>query len=177
MRADDGERAGQQSGQRSGRRAGGAAGAISPKGASAEVAALFPAMYRRFRVRGQAIVGSDVTPRMLALLHHLASSGPLALGEIVEHMHLSKATVTELVNRVEERGLVERMRDERDRRRVFVWLTQEGQRRTRQHPRVLEESLLERAFARLRPADRDALVKGMRALLEQAAALDGDDRP
>lgn len=148
---------------------------MSPEAASAEVAELFPAMYRRFRVRGQAITGSDVTPRMLALLHHLASSGPLGLGEVVEHMRLSKAAVTELVNRIEERGLVERMRDDRDRRRVFVWLTPEGQRRTRQHPRVLEESLLERALAGMRAADRDALVKGMRALLEQAAALEGDD--
>jgi DNA-binding MarR family transcriptional regulator len=144
--------------------------------ASAEVAQLFPAMYRRFRSRGQAIVGSDVTPRMLALLHHLASSGPLTLGEIVEHMRLRKATITELVNRVEERGLVERMRDGRDRRRVFVWLTSEGQRRAREHPRVLEESLLERALVRMRPAEREALVRGMRALLEQAAALEGEER-
>lgn len=149
---------------------------MSPASATAEVAQLFPAMYRRFRVRGQPLTGSDVTPRMLALLHHLASSGPLTLGEVVEHIRLSKATVTELVNRIEERGLVERMRDERDRRRVFVWLTPEGQRRTRQHPRVLEESLLERALARMRPADRDALVKGMRALLEEAAALEGADQ-
>lgn len=158
------------------KRPGNAGKPISPASASAEVAELFPAMYRRFRVRGQPITGSDVTPRMLALLHHLASSGPLTLGEIVEHMRLSKAAVTELVNRIEERGLVERMRDERDRRRVFVWLTSEGQRRTSQHPRVLEESLLERALARMRAADRDALVKGMRALLDQAAALEGDDR-
>lgn len=142
-----------------------------------EVAQLFPAMYRRFRARGQAIAGSDVTLRMLTLLHHLASSGPLTLGEIVEHMRLSKAAVTELVNRVEERGLVERMRDERDRRRVFVWLTSEGQRRARQHPRVLEESLLERALAQMRPAEREALVRGMRALLEQAAVLEGEEGP
>jgi DNA-binding MarR family transcriptional regulator len=81
-----------------------------------------------------------------------------------------------LVNRVEERGLVERMRDGRDRRRVFVWLTSEGQRRAREHPRVLEESLLERALVRMRPAEREALVRGMRALLEQAAALEGEER-
>jgi hypothetical protein len=41
----------------------------------------------------------------------------------------------------------------------------------------LEESLLERALARMRGADREALVRGMRALLYQAAALEGEGRP
>jgi hypothetical protein len=40
----------------------------------------------------------------------------------------------------------------------------------------LEESLLERALVRMRPAEREALVRGMRALLEQAAALEGEER-
>jgi DNA-binding MarR family transcriptional regulator len=132
---------------------------------AADVAELFPAMYRRFRATSQLLPGSDITPRMLALLHHLAASGPLTLSELVVHMRMGKATATELVNRVEERGLVERMRDERDHRRVFVCLTDAGRRRAQQHPRVLEDSLLEVAVRRMRPADREALVRGMRALV------------
>jgi DNA-binding MarR family transcriptional regulator len=137
----------------------------SPATIAADVAELFPAMYRRFRTTSQLLPGSDVTARMLALLHHLAASGPLTLGELVEHMRIGKASATELVNRVEERGLVERMRDERDHRRVFVYLTDAGRRRAGQHPRVLEDSLLEVAVRRMRPADREALVRGMRALV------------
>jgi DNA-binding MarR family transcriptional regulator len=45
---------------------------------------------------------------MLGVLHHLSASGPLTLGELATHLNLSKATATELVTRVEERGLVDR---------------------------------------------------------------------
>ena len=136
-----------------------------PAEVAAEVAELFPAMYRRFRATSRLVAGSDLTPRMLAVVQHLAAAGPLTLGELATHLRASKATATELVNRVEERGLVERMRDERDRRRVFVWLTEAGRRLARAHPRVLEDSLLEVAVRAMHPRDREALVKGMRALL------------
>jgi MarR family transcriptional regulator, organic hydroperoxide resistance regulator len=132
---------------------------------AAEVAAAFPVLYRRFRATSQVLPGSDVTPRMLAVLHHLLASGPLTVGELAQHLGTGKATATELVGRLAGRGLVDRMRDERDRRRVFVWLTDDGRRRTRQHPRVLEDSLLEGAVRTMRPADRAALLRGLRALL------------
>jgi len=61
---------------------------------------------------------------MLGVLHHLSASGPLTVGELATHLGLSKATATELVTRVQERGLVDRMRDERDQRRVKRYLRQ-----------------------------------------------------
>jgi len=67
---------------------------------------------------------------------------------------------------------VERMRDERDRRRVFVWLTGEGRRRAAGHPEVLETSLLASALARMGNTDRARLIAGLRALLDAADAVD-----
>src|SRR5262245_11400202 len=106
---------------------------------AAEVARLYPAVYRRFHLSHRAVPGSDVTPRMLGVLQHLAASGPLTIGELVLHLNLSKAATTELVDRLEVRGLVDRMPDDRDRRRVFIWLTNEGRARAAAHPRVLAD--------------------------------------
>jgi DNA-binding MarR family transcriptional regulator len=130
-----------------------------------EVARLYPAVYRRFKAPTRGRDGADLTPRMLTVLHHLAAGGPLTVGEQATHLGLSKAATSELVDRLEAKGLVGRMRDDRDRRRVFVWLTPAGRAQTRAHPRVLGADDLAKAVEAMRPADRAALVRGLRALL------------
>jgi DNA-binding MarR family transcriptional regulator len=143
-----------------------------PESAAAEIGRLYPAVYRRFHVSRRHVAGSDLTPRMLAVVQHLASSGPLTVGELATHLGLSKAATTELVDRVEERGLIDRMRDDRDRRRVFLWLTETGRDQARQlsatHARVLEENVLLAAVRRMAPGDRDGLIRGLHALLAAA---------
>jgi DNA-binding MarR family transcriptional regulator len=130
-----------------------------------EVARLYPAVYHRFHASRQTLPGSDITAHMLRVLRHLAAGGPLTIGEQAEHLGLSKATTTEMVNRLEAKGLVARLRDERDRRRVFVWLTDAGRRRVTEYSEVLENDLLVQAVANMRPADRTRLVEGLRSLL------------
>jgi len=130
-----------------------------------EVGRLYPAVYRRFRAPTRGANGADLTPRMLAALQHLLVAGPLTVGEQAQHLGQSKATVSELIGRLEARGLVARIRDERDRRRVFVWLTAAGQQRAKAQPQVLGTDALTTAVASMRPADRAALVRGLRALL------------
>src|SRR5579862_111899 len=133
-----------------------------------EVARLYPAVYRRFHVSHQVVPGSDVTPRMLGVLQHLANAGPLTLGELVHHLSLSKAATTELVNRLEARELVARIRDERDQRRVFIWLTDAGRERATSLPRVLEDAELARVLAHMQADDRRHLIEGLQALLAAA---------
>lgn len=53
---------------------------------------------------------------------------PLPMGSLAEAMDVSQASVTGIVDRMEQRGLVERQRDEDDRRIVRVALTDEGRR-------------------------------------------------
>jgi DNA-binding MarR family transcriptional regulator len=133
-----------------------------------EVGRLYPGVYRRFHVSHQPVPGTDVTPRMLGALQHMFAAGPLTLGELVLHLALSKAATTELVDRLEGRGLVARMPDERDRRRVFIWLTDAGRERAMGHPRVLADELLAQALSRMSASERAALIAGMRALLAAA---------
>lgn len=50
----------------------------------------------------------------------LSRLGPLTAGEIAHHTGLTTPSVTSLIDRLESKGFVQRVRDERDRRRVIV---------------------------------------------------------
>lgn len=52
-----------------------------------------------------------------------------AMGELATRLQLARSTLTELVHRAEDLGLVRRELDRRQRRAVFVALTEEGERR------------------------------------------------
>ena len=56
--------------------------------------------------------------------------GPKTAGVLAGATGLRPAATTALLDRLEARGLVERVRDDRDRRRVLVAMTEEGMRST-----------------------------------------------
>jgi len=53
-------------------------------------------------------------------LDTLMRLGPVTAGELAQHTGLATASVTSLIDRLEEKGLVRRARDANDRRRVIV---------------------------------------------------------
>lgn len=55
--------------------------------------------------------------KMLSILDRM---GPLSAGEVARHSGLATASVTNLIDRLEDRGFVERVADPGDRRRVLV---------------------------------------------------------
>jgi DNA-binding MarR family transcriptional regulator len=105
-------------------------------------------------------------PVSLAHLHALAvlaSDGPIPMGAIAEALDTSQASVTGFVDRMEQRGLVERQRDADDRRIVRVGLTDAG----RAMIETLAAERRERLTALLASLDDDdlaALLRGNRAL-------------
>jgi len=129
------------------------------------VETLYPAVYRRFHRSGSAVPGTELTVRMGGVLQALASRGPQTLGEIAGALELGKASVTELVDRIEAKRLVTRIRDDRDRRRVFIGLTEEGEAAVRALGEVLEDSSLRDALGRMTPEDRKNLITGLEALV------------
>lgn len=54
----------------------------------------------------------------------LLFDGPLSAGQLAERSGLSPAAMTTLIDRLTKKGYVRRTRDEHDRRRVFVALTE-----------------------------------------------------
>jgi DNA-binding MarR family transcriptional regulator len=142
--------------------------AQDPAAAAREIARLYGEMWRRFQPPRRSIEGSDVTPRMLGLLRHLEQAGPLTVGEQANHLGIGRAAASELIDRLEGKGLVARMRDDRDQRRVFVWLTDEGRRRVASLAgSVLDPPFLQ-AVAAITAEQRQQIIDGLGALLRAA---------
>jgi len=133
--------------------------------AARRVARLFPEVYRRYhwanRVRGGEL---PMTRRALEVLQHLAASGPLTVGEQAEHLGLRRNSVSELLQRLEAKGLVARIRDERDERRVLVWLTDAGRDVVSRVGQVLAPDLIAQVMATLSPEERAIVVRGVELL-------------
>jgi DNA-binding MarR family transcriptional regulator len=133
--------------------------------AAGRVARLFPELYRRYHWANR-VAGADlpVTRRALEVLQHLAASGPLTVGEQAEHMGLRRNSASELLQRLEAKGLVARIRDERDERRVLVWLTPAGRDVVSRVGEVLAPDLLAERMAALSPDERKSVIRGLELL-------------
>lgn len=139
------------------------------RNAAEQVCELFPAIYLRFSRRREA-TDVRVTPQMDAVLLHLATSGPLTIGEMATHFGRAQSVVSAIVTGLEKKGLLERMRDERDRRRTLVWLTDQARALLSRRKQVLDVGRVERALRRMREDERRGLVEGMRALVRAVEA-------
>ena len=88
--------------------------------------------------------------------------GPRSAGQVSEATGLSSAATTTLIDRLEQKGFVQRVRDPGDRRRVLVELSPEGAERVGRYygPMVREGSeLLRNLSAEQIEVMRDWLVK------------------
>jgi DNA-binding MarR family transcriptional regulator len=72
--------------------------------------------------------GGTISLVHLNVLSLLEVDGPLPMRILAESLDVSQACATGIVDRMEQRGLVERRRDDEDRRIVRVALTDEGRR-------------------------------------------------
>ncbi|MBU2957530.1 MarR family transcriptional regulator [Paracoccus sp. 1_MG-2023] len=74
-------------------------------------------------------------PQYLVLMT-LWREGDLAVGEIGAHLGLDSSTLTPLLKRLEQNGMVMRRRDRRDERRVIISLTPKGRRLEAEEKRI-----------------------------------------
>ncbi len=94
----------------------------------------FRASLRRFLRRTEKIARrSGLTPQRYLLLLMVRGapdgSGRSTVTELAERMQLAHSTVTELVSRAEEAGLIEREQSQTDARVAHLRLSDEGERR------------------------------------------------
>jgi DNA-binding MarR family transcriptional regulator len=136
----------------------------TPVNAAAETfGELFAQVYLRFHRRDGK--RAELPSASRAVLQHLSVTGPLTVGEMGQHLDRAQSVVSEIVDHLERDGLLERIRDPRDRRRTLVWLTEAGLAYLAHDREVLSRELLERAMARMTAERRDALLEAVRDLL------------
>jgi len=68
----------------------------------------------------------DLSPGQMHVLMLLHEVGPLTVGQLAEMLRVSMPSVSSVLDRLEEHGLVARQRDDGDRRMVHIMLTDRG---------------------------------------------------
>lgn len=72
------------------------------------------------------VYGNDITPQNIFTLELCELDKPLTMGELSSGLNLNNSAVSTLVSRMEKNGLLKRTFGSRDRRTVFVQLTEKG---------------------------------------------------
>ncbi|WP_235950672.1 MarR family winged helix-turn-helix transcriptional regulator [Phycicoccus flavus] len=123
---------------------------------------------RDLRRRGMvAFEPYDLAPHHVRALRTVAHEGTMRLGELAQHLRVAPRSVTDVVDALEDRGLLRRSPDPTDRRAQVVAVTDEG-------AALLDEvgaarrAAAETSFGRL--SDRDRAI--LRRILERLDAAD-----
>jgi DNA-binding MarR family transcriptional regulator len=118
-------------------------------------------------------VWSELSMREYDVLYTLSKCpGPINLSELNRHVLLSQPALSRLVDRLAERGLVERCADPADGRGVRVSLTEAGRSRQRQVGRKHARGVARAMTACLNPSE----LRQLEAICLKLAATNGDPR-
>ena len=122
------------------------------------------------RLRQEA--GALLSPSQAAALTTIERHGPLTPSELAERERVQRPTVTRVLARLEEAGLVDRAADPQDRRSSLVSISEDG-RALLESARARTDAFLARRIDALEPADREALERAA-ALLERMLEEGGE---
>ena len=137
-------------------------------------------------VRAVADLVSLIEPRLLGLWQEVGMTlsqrrvlrrlwdGPRSAGEVAAGLGISSPSLTRMLTKLEQRGLLVRTLDTGDRRRVQVELTSQGRRSLEGH-RVFSGTSLALAARSLSVAEQRDLVESIGKLVTAARQLEAGD--
>jgi DNA-binding MarR family transcriptional regulator len=106
---------------------------------------------------------SRVSRAQVSVLRVLRDEGPRRISELADAEHVAQPTITKLVVRLEQEGLVTRVADPDDGRAVLVGITPAGRSQLKQMSAAAAAALSKRLEA-LDATDRAALADALPAL-------------
>lgn len=112
-----------------------------------------------------------VTGPQGVVLRHLRDHGPTSAAQLSRILHVTPSNMTGLVDRLEVKGLVERIKKEGDRRVAMINLTPAGGAFSRKLPDPLEAKLLAK-LSNLEPGHAERLSTALHELLAMVETTD-----
>lgn len=119
---------------------------------------------------------SGLTSPQLFVLQEISAHDGVMVKDIASSINLSSATVTNILDRLETRGLVIRERSVIDKRRVGLHLTATGVKALETAPKPLQEHFINR-FEKLEDWEQTQLVATMQRIAKMMDAEDLDASP
>ncbi len=116
---------------------------------------------------------TELTTSQILVLQLLEGDMQMTIGDIAKQVNLNQATVTAIIDRLEERKFVERHRGREDRRKVYVSLSAIGREALEQAPRLLQSIFLDN-FGKLADWEQTSVLSAVERIahLMNAAYLD-----
>lgn len=119
---------------------------------------------------------AGLTGPQLLVLQALGRHSQMSAGELAKEVNLSQGTLTSILDRLEKRNLILRLRSESDRRKVHVSLTADGEAQLAAAPTLLQERFIER-FQQLKEWEQTQILASLQRLAEMMDAQDLDAAP
>lgn len=119
---------------------------------------------------------SGLTGPQLLVMQLIATHGEITSGIIAREVSLSQATVTSILDRLERKGMLKRVRSTNDKRKVMVSLTEEGGRALEKAPTLMQESFI-RAFSQLEDWEQSLILSSLQRVSDMMNATDLDAAP
>jgi DNA-binding MarR family transcriptional regulator len=119
---------------------------------------------------------SGLTGPQLLILQELAGNDGITAKQIALKINLSQATVTTILDRLECKQLIERIRSQEDRRKVALHLTEEGRAALEFAPKPIEEAFVEK-FTALKEWEQLQLISGVERIADMMGASEIDAAP
>ena len=115
---------------------------------------------------GLVVFKQEMVPEaQIKLVVHLAAHGPQTMSEVADGLEVTTPAITGLVDKLEKRGMVERVRDQQDRRVVRVRLAPHAQQMAEAH--ITERRRQMRTVLEtLTPEEQRTFIKTLRLMVQ-----------
>lgn len=124
----------------------------------------------------QLVKTASVTSPQLLLLQIVQNKGDITISELARDMSLSQATVTTILDRLQKRELIERVRSETDKRKVYPRLTECGRTILASAPTALQHNFVQR-FRAVDEWEQGMIIAALQRVAEMMNAENIDASP
>ncbi len=119
---------------------------------------------------------AGLTAPQLLLMQGIRDSGDATIGELAKQINLSQATVTTIIDRMENRELVYRKRSQVDKRKVYVYLTPKGDELLDNAPTPLQQTFVTQ-YLQLEPWEQNMILSSLQRVAKMMDAEGIDASP
>lgn len=119
---------------------------------------------------------SGLTSPQLIIMQEIDKASGVNSSQVAKNVNLSAATVTNIIDRLESKNLVSRVRNTQDKRKVSLYLTDNGKAILLSAPQPLQEHFIEN-FANLAKWEQSQLLSSVERLADMMNASEIDAAP
>lgn len=124
----------------------------------------------------QLVKSAGLTSPQIVLLQAIQEAGEMTIGEAAQRINLSQATVTSILDRLEKRGLIQRIRSVTDKRKVYVSLSEQGLETLSAAPMPLQRNFVKQ-FEALQDWEQQMILASLQRIAHMMDAEEIDASP